>query len=176
MSSVINGTIQTDVSRSLAIQSNRTVLKCLDEQVALLEKTVLAQAKMKPAFEKILTIAGIGKILGMTIMYETGTPERFKKVGCFASYARCVDSQRFSNGKKKGSGNSKNGNKYLAWAFVEAAHHATRHSEKIRQFYQHKKAKRNTTVAIKAVAHKLARACFHVLKDQVEFDVERAFA
>jgi len=165
-----------DVSRSLAIQSNRTVLRCLDEQIALLEKTVLAQAKMKPAFEKILTITGIGKILGMTIMYETGTPERFKKVGCFASYARCVDSQRFSNGKKKGSGNSKNGNKYLAWAFVEAAHHATRHSEQIRQFYQRKKAKRNTMVAIKAVAHKLARACFHVLKDQVAFDVERAFA
>jgi transposase len=165
-----------DVSRSLAIRSNRTVLKCLDEQIVLLEKAVLAQAKMKPAFEKILTITGIGKILGMTIMYETGTPERFKKVGCFASYARCVDSQRFSNGKKKGSGNSKNGNKYLAWAFVEAAHHATRHSEKIRQFYQRKKAKRNTTVAIKAVAHKLARACFHVLNDQVPFDVERAFA
>lgn len=165
-----------DVSRSLAIQSNRTVLKCLDEQVALLEKAVLAQAKMKPAFEKILTITGIGKILGMTIMYETGTLERFKKVGCFASYARCVDSQRFSNDKKKGSGNSKNGNTYLAWAFVEAAHHATRHSEKIRQFYQRKKAKRNTAVAIKAVAHKLARACYHVLKDQVPFDVERAFA
>jgi transposase len=165
-----------DVSRSLAIQSNRTVLKCLDEQAALLEKAVLAQAKMKPAFEKILTITGIGKILGMTIMYETGTLDRFKKVGCFASYARCVDSQRFSNGKKKGSGNSKNGNKYLPWAFVEAAHHAARHSEKIRQFYQRKKAKRNTTVAIKAVAHKLARACFYVLKDQVPFDVDRAFA
>jgi transposase len=165
-----------DVSRSLAIGSSRTVLKCLDEQITLLEKSVLTQAKMKPVFEKILTIDGIGKILGMTIMYETGSPERFEKVGCFASYARCVDSQRFSNGKKKGSGNSKNGNKYLAWAFVEAAHHATRHSEKIRQFYQRKKAKRNTTVAIKAVAHKLARACFHVLKDQVPFDVERAFA
>jgi transposase len=165
-----------DVSRSLAIQSNRMVLKCLDEQIALLEKTVLKQARMKPAFKKILTVTGIGEILGMTILYETGTLERFEKVGCFASYARCVDSQRFSNGKKKGSGNSKNGNKYLAWAFVEAAHHATRHSEKIRQFYQRKKARRNTTVAIKAVAHKLARACFHVLKDQVPFDVDRAFA
>jgi len=165
-----------NASRLLAIQSGRTVLRCLDEQIMLLEKAVLRQAKMKPAFEKILTIDGIGKILGMTIMYETGMPERFKKVGCFASYARCVDSQRFSNGKKKGSGNSKNGNKYLAWAFVEAAHHATRHNEKIRRFYERKKAKRNTTVAVKAVAHKLARACFHVLKDQVPFDVERAFS
>lgn len=160
----------------LAIESNRTVLRCLDEQIALVEKRVLEQAKLKPAFKNILTIDGIGKILGMTIMYETGSIDRFKKVGHFASYARCVDSQRFSNGKKKGSGNSKNGNKYLAWAFVEAAHFATRHSEPIRRFYQRKKSKRNTTVAIKAVAHKLARACYHMLKNQVSFDVERAFA
>jgi len=165
-----------DASRMMAIQSNRAVMRCLDEQVTLLEKSVLAQAKLKPAFEKLQTIDGIGKILGMTIMYETGMIERFEKVGRFASYARCVDSQRFSNGKKKGSGNGKNGNKYLAWAFVEAAVSAVRYSEPIRRFYQRKKAKRNTTVAIKAVAHKLARAAYHVLKDQVDFDVTRAFA
>jgi transposase len=40
-------------------------------------------------------------------------------VGNDASYCRCVDSQRISNGKKKGQGNTKNGNKYLAWAYVE---------------------------------------------------------
>jgi transposase len=165
-----------DPSRRLAIESAQAVVHCLDEQIALVEKTVLKQAKMKPEFKQILTVAGVGKILGMTIMYEAGAMDRFQKVGHFASYARCVDSQRFSNGKKKGSGNSKNGNRYLAWAFVEAAHFAARYSEPIRRYYQRKKIKRNTTVAIKAVAHKLARACYHVLKDQVIFDVERAFA
>lgn len=165
-----------DKSRMLAIESNCAVVTCLDEQINILEKSVLSQAKMKSVFKKVLSVEGVGKILGMTIMYETGDIGRFKKVGHFASYARCVDSKRFSNGKKKGSGNSKNGNKYLAWAFVEAAHFATRYSEPIRRFYQRKKAKRNTTVAIKAVAHKLARACYHVLKDQVDFDVKQAFA
>lgn len=165
-----------DACRILAIQSNLRVMRCLDEEVAVLEKTVLAKAKMKPEFAKLLTVAGIGKILGMTIMYETGTIDRFEKVGQFASYARCVDSGRYSNGKKKGSGNSKNGNKYLAWAFVEAVHHAWRSEDVIRRFYQRKKAKRNTAVAVKAVAHKLARATYHVLKDQVDFDVMRAFA
>mgnify|MGYP001571755006 CR=1 FL=1 len=165
-----------DPSRMLAIQSNQAVLRCLDEQIKVLEKNVLSQAKMKPAFEKLLTVDGIGKILGMTIMYETGPIERFSKVGCFASYARCVDSKRLSNGKKKGEGNRKNGNKYLAWAFVEAAIFAVRYSEPIRRFHQRKKAKTNTAVAVKAVAHKLARACYHILKDQTSFDVERAFA
>jgi len=165
-----------DNDRALALQSNRAVMRCLDEQVQLLERTVIVQAKLKPEFEKLLTVNGIGKILGMTIMYETGTIERFAKVGQFASYARCVGSGRFTNFTKKGEGNRKNGNKYLAWAFVEAAHFATRYNERIRAFYQRKKAKKNGAVATKAVAHKLARACYHVLKDQVPFDVDRAFA
>ena len=71
---------------------------------------------------------GIGDILGMTIMLETGDISRFKNVGNFASYARCVDSKRESNNKKKGSNNRKNGNKYLAWAFVEAAHSAIQYN------------------------------------------------
>jgi hypothetical protein len=44
-------------------------------------------------------------------MLETGDINRFPKVGNFASYSRCIDSSRLSNGKKKGSGNAKNGNK-----------------------------------------------------------------
>ena len=61
-----------------------------------------------------------------------------------ASYCRCVGSQKISNGKKKGQGNTKNGNKYLAWAFVEAANFAIRFNAKIKSFYQRKKAKTKT--------------------------------
>jgi transposase len=165
-----------DPYRIRAIQSNLRIKACLDEEVAGVEKIVLGQAKLKPEFKKLLTVPGLGKILGMTVMYETGTIDRFPHVGNFASYARAVDSGRYSNGKKKGSGNAKNGNKYLAWAFVEAVHHAWRSCETIRRFYQRKKAQRNTCVAVKAVAHKIARATYHVLKNQEDFDVTRAFA
>ncbi len=165
-----------DGNRALAIESNLAVMKVLEERIRQIECVVLAKAKLKPAFGKLLTVDGIGKIIGMTIMYEIGTMERFNKVGRFASYARCVGSSRWSNGKKKGEGNRKNGNKYLAWAFIEAAHYAVRFNERIRRFYQRKKAKTNGIVASKAVAHKLARACYHVLKDQAAFKVERAFA
>ena len=165
-----------DINRILAIKSNLSVLLCLDEQIAGVEETVLKQAKLKPEFKKLLTVDGIWNILGMTIMYEAGDMERFAKVGHFASYARCVSSSRWSNGKKKGEGNRKNGNKYLAWAFIEAAHYAVRYNERIRGFYQRKKAKTNNIVAAKAVAHKLARACYHVLKEQTPFDEARAFA
>ena len=97
-------------------------------------------------------------------------------VGNLASYCRCVGSQKLSNGKCKGSGNTKNGNKYLAWAFVEAAHFAVRYNPCIKRFYQRKHAKTNAVVATKAVAHTLARACFYILRDQVPFDVNKAFS
>ena len=45
-----------------------------------------------------------------------------------------------------------------------------------KRFHERKKAKTNTVVAIKALAHKLARACFHILKEKKPFDVTRCFA
>ena len=105
-----------------------------------------------------------------------GAIERFVKVGNFSSYARCVESKRLSNDKKKGEGNSKCGNKYLAWAFVEAAHFAVRYNPRIKRLYERKAAKTNKIVATKAVAHKLARAAYHVMRERVLFDEARAFA
>jgi transposase len=86
-----------------------------------------------------------------------------------------VDSKRLSNGKRKGKGNTKNGNKYLAWAYVEAANFAVRHNPRIKRYYQRNRARTNGIVAIKTVAHKLARACYYILRDQVAFDVKSAF-
>jgi hypothetical protein len=45
-----------------------------------------------------------------------------------------------------------------------------------KRFYERKKAKTNNVVAIKALARKLARACFHILKERKPFDVTRCFA
>ena len=147
-----------------------------DEQIHILERTVTERIKLRAAFQLSEDGTGIGQILALTIMLETGEIKRFSKVGDYASYCRCVGSQKLSNGKKKGSGNTKNGNKYLAWAFVEAANFAIRYSPRIKSFYQRKKAKSHGVVALKAVAHKLCRACYYIMKDQVPFDVAKAFA
>ena len=112
----------------------------------------------------------------LTILLETGEIGRFAQVGHYASYCRCVGSERISNGKRKGRGNTKNGNRYLAWAFVEAANFAVRYDATIKRYYQRKCARSNGVVAIKTVAHKLARACYYILRDQVPFDVDKAFA
>jgi len=159
-----------------AVKCNLRACRFLAKEIIMLEKMILSRASIRPEYENLLTVDGIGKALALTIMLETGDISRFGKVGNFASYCRCVDSRRISNEKKKGENNGKNGNKYLAWAFVEAANFAIRYNKVIRRFYEKKKSKRNGIVAIKAVAHKLARACYHILKDNVPFSVELAFS
>jgi transposase len=161
---------------ALAIKANLAMLRCADGQIEILEKAVINRVKLKPEFELLKTAPGIGQILALTIMLETGAIARFPTVGDYASYCRSVSSNKISNGKKKGSGNTKNGNKYLAWAYVEAANFAVRFNARIHSFYQSKKSRTNGIVAIKAVAHKLCRACYHIIKDQVAFDVTKAFA
>ena len=160
---------------ALAVKSNLRVMQCLEEEIKKLEKVVKARVRLKPAFRSLLTLPGVGSTLGLTMMLEAGDIRRFQKVGNFSSYSRCVRSIKLSNGKKKGEGNRKNGNKYLAWAFVEAAHFAIRYSPQVQRFYQRKRAKTNGIVALKAVAHKLARAAYFVVRDQVPFNVVKAF-
>ena len=159
----------------LAIDSNRVIMRALDEQIHVLEKAVLAQAKLDPRYRHLLSVQGVGKILALTIMLETGDIGRFEKVGHYASYCRCVDSTRWSNGKKKGKGNSKNGNRYLSWAFVEAANFAIRYHAPAKRYYQRKMAATKRVVAIKALAHKLARASYYVMRDQVPFDPDKMY-
>lgn len=160
---------------AMAVGCNIRACKFLTKEILILEKAIQSRACLRPEYENLLSVDGIGKVLALTIMFETGDISRFKKVGNFASYCRCVDSKKLSNEKKKGANNGKNGNKHLAWAFIEAATFAVRYNQKIKRFYQRKKAKKNGTVAIKAVAHKLARACYHILKNNTSFSIELAF-
>lgn len=164
-----------DPNLLMAIDSNRVVAGALDEQIQQIEKTVVVQSKLDQRYRYLLSIDGIGRILAMTIMLETGDIRRFANVGNFASYCRCVNSTRWSNGKKKGKGNTKNGNKYLSWAFVEAANFAVRYHEPAKRFYQRKMAATNRVVALKALAHKLARASYYVMRDQVCFDPQKIY-
>ena len=159
----------------LAAQSLLSVQRALQQEIDELEQAALAAARVAPAFKILQTITGVGPILGMTIWLETGEITRFKSPGNYASYCRCVNSERLSNGKKKGEGNRKAGNKYLSWAFSEAAHFAVRFDARAKRFFERKRAQTSGIVAIRAVAHKLARASYCMLRDQTPYDAARVF-
>jgi transposase len=156
----------------LSAQANLDSINFLKQKIKQLEKAIIQKVKLNKEFKYLLTVPGIGNILAMTIMLEVGDIKRFPKVGNFTSYCRCVPSRRFSDGKSKGSGNRKNGNRYLSWAFTEAVHLGRRYNERFRSYYNRKVAQANTSLATKALGNKLARICYYIMRDQVPFREE----
>jgi transposase len=169
-------TLVSHPSAQLSARIAHELIGSLGEAIERIERNVARFCQPLPEQAVIRSITGIGPILGQSIVLETGPIERFASVNNYASYARCVPSQKISNGKKKGEGNRKNGNKYLEYAFMEAAHYAAIWEPKIKRYYQRKAQRTHKMVAKKAVANKLAKACYHMLTRNEPFDVNRAFA
>jgi transposase len=160
---------------ALALKANLAIGETLQQQIVILEKRLAECVKLRGDYHLLKMVPGIGETFATVIMLETATVARFAGVGQFSSYCRCVDSVRQSNGRKKGEGNTRNGNAYLVWAFIEAANFALRQCPQARRFYERKQSATNRIVALKAVAHKLARACYYMLREQQAFDVTRCF-
>jgi len=158
-------------------QTNLRVIECLEEQIGQLEKAAKAQLRLLPDYERLQQIPGVGEVLNLVIMLETGPIERFAGAGNYVSYCRGVKSEKVSNERKKGENNRKCGNKYLTWAWVEAANVALSYSPEIKRWYQRKVARcgGRTVVALKAVAAKLAKAAYYMPKNQEAFKMEQVF-
>jgi transposase len=164
-----------DKEMRTAVLASLGLIRHLEEEIKGIETMILKKLKIKKEFARLITLPGIGKILALTIMLEVGNIRRFPTVGDYSSYCRCVKSIRTSAGKITGYGNRKNGNKYLSWAYVEAAQFARRFHETVRSYYEKKMARTNRIVAIKALSHKLTRASYYVMRDQVDYDPARLF-
>jgi transposase len=162
-------------ANQLIARMQKEHIEGLDKSIGIIEKAVMESAQELPYFERLSTLPGVGRILGMTITMEVGQIGRFKSAGDFASYCRTVDAKRTSNEKNKGWNNRKCGNRYLSWAFVEAANFAKRYDERSRRWFDRKAAKTNTILATKALACKLAKAAWHVMALDVDYDGERVF-
>lgn len=161
---------------ALAGRVSKETIDFLTRQIAAIEATIEEKIQLSSPYDRLLSVPGVGKILALTIMLETGPVDRFPKVGNYVSYCRKVPTGRFSNDKKKGTGNRKSGNRYLAWAYAEAAELARRFDAQARRYFDRKLQKTNAPVAHSALAHKLARAAYYIMRDGVIFMPDKAFA
>jgi transposase len=164
-----------DLHTALAIYAHRPVIEALNLEIKRIEKAVRAELRENKFTVLLQSVPGIGPILAWVILLEAGDILRFASVGNFTTYCRCVQGVRISNGKKKSESNKKNGNPILAWAFHEAAHTAVRHMPHAKRYYERKSRQRNRMVAMKAISHKLARACYFILRDGVNFEPDKLF-
>jgi transposase len=158
--------LPVDEFTQLQVRSLVTLVRHQDELARGIEAAVLRAVSPKAEYRRIQQVPGIGPVLGLVVVLESGDFGRFGSAGHYASYARTVKSERWSNGKKKGENNRKNGNRYLAWAFAEAAVFAVRFYPRIAGWYERKKRRRNVPVAMKALACKLAKAAWHVMRGE----------
>lgn len=172
--SEIDGLVQSpDIT--FRIGQLKTQVYSLDNAISMIEKRCFNKLHLSIEYKCLNSVPGIGPLLSMVIMVETGDLRRFSKSGKYTSYCRCVDSNKTSNGKNKGKNNKKNGNKYLSWAYAEAAINLKRYCPPANSYWQRKKSKGPAMLANKSLAAKLTKACFYMIRDGVNFDAKKLF-
>ncbi len=164
-----------DPNVRLSMAASLAMIDAASEQIEQLERAILEQAPANESYRLLTTIPGVGPVIASTIHYETGDIGRFPSVGNYVSYCRLVRAERNSNQRPKGQGLRKNGNRYLSWAYHEAAHFAVRFQPKARRWHEKKRSRTCPLVAIRALAHKLARAAYFMMRDQVPYEPARLF-
>ena len=149
-----------------------------DTQIADLELYLSRTAKVDDpqAFHRLRSVPGIGKVLALVLLYEIHDIRRFPEVGQFLSYARLVRCSHESAGKRQGTGGNKIGNAHLKWAFSEAACLLLRESEQAKKWLVRREKKHGKARALGALAARLGRAVYHLLRKREVFDRKRFFA
>src|SRR5918999_5836069 len=182
-----------EIGKKLAYKANRdgvaerfpepTVQKSMEVDLALLgyddpllndlELHIVKAAKQHDANTLYLlqTVPGIGKILSLVLLYEIHDIRRFPSVQDFVSYGRLVKCAKESAGKRYGTAGTKLGNAYLTWAFSEAAVLFLRHNPPGQKLLVRLEKKHGRGKALTVLAHKLARAVYHMLTRERAFDM-----
>ena len=160
-----------------SIEVDLALITYYDELLRDVELTIVKTAKHHDAQTLYLlqTVPGIGKILSLVLLYEIHDIHRFPRVQDFVSYCRLVKCAKESAGKRLGTSGSKIGNAHLKWAFSEAAVLFLRDHPAAQKHLARLEKKHGKGKALTVLAHKLARAVYHMLQRQVAFDKEKFF-
>jgi transposase len=158
-----------------SVEADLDLAERLDHVIRSLERTIEGQAKVDDprTLELLRTIPGVGRILGLTLLYELHHIDRFPRVGDFLSYARLVKSQKASAGKVTGTSGAKIGNAHLKWAFSEAAVLFLQKNPPGQRLISRLRSKHGKGKALSILAARLGRASYYMLRRSAPFDMDR---
>jgi len=161
------------VQKSMAVDLE--VVRTYDTILADLERTIIKLANHHDpvSYALLQSIHGVGRILGLIMLYEIEDIGRFPRVQDFASYSRLVRCSHESNGKKYGTHGNKIGNAHLKWAFSEAAVLFLKGNDPAKKYFDRLIHKHGKAKALSILAHKLGRAVYFMLKNKEAFDQEK---
>jgi transposase len=157
------------------VETDLALLEPLDAAIRRLEAEIEEAAKEHyPAELAVLqSTPGVGPVLSLTILLEIDTIGRFDTRQQFCSYARLCGAVQESAGQRVGAGNRKAGNAWLKWAFSEAAVLSAQKDERIGALLGRLASRLGKPKALSALAHKLGRAFYHMLRTKQVFDIDR---
>jgi len=153
--------------------------RCVKEQLALLdhvleqvettEKRIREVVKESAQMKLLMTLPGVGFILAIVIALEIGNIDRFPDAPHLASYSGTVPRIASSGGKTYYGRVRVDVNRYLKWAFIEAAsaivvHQKTMADRHVVKLYQKIHKRKGHAKAVVAVARHLAEAAYWMLK------------
>jgi transposase len=141
------------------------VVEPLGVEIDRATESIKVSARESQWASRLLEFYGIGEWTALLIVSEIGDIGRFPSAKHLCSYAGLVPSVHAS-GKTSYTGHiTKQGSKWLRWALVEAAHHAMR-KPPYQDFYQRTAKRRGKAIAKVAVARKLLKAIYHLLRKE----------
>lgn len=144
------------------LQENLAFLGLLQTQIAQTDNLIAQLALGDVVVQNLASVPGIGKFLSVLIRWEVDDMERFRAAKKFASYTGLVPSTYASGNRMVHGRLTKQGNKWLRWAFIEAVSPAVRTSPYLRSYYQRIKLRRGVKDARTATARKLAELAWTV--------------
>jgi len=152
------------LSQSLAI------IELLDQQINSWNETIRQLIKESPELKRLCSVPGIGPVLAITILLETGPITRFPAAKKYAAYAGLVPRVRSSAGQTHYGGHlSRQANLTLRWAFVEAATDATKGSTQWSHLYRRMAARKGKSIAKVALARKMSKMVYQMLKRNIDY-------
>jgi transposase len=162
-------------STKLSVGADAELINHYQTTIRQLETHLVQHAKVDDAktYHLLQSLPGIGKVLGLIMLYEIQDIKRFPEDGNFLSYSRLVRCEHESDGKKKGSGGRKIGNAHLKWAFSEAAALMLRSCSPVKTWLQRQEKKRGKRKAMAILEAKIGRALYQVWRKQQPFDANK---
>jgi len=154
-----------EVERRL-LDEDLAMLDTLSARIAKTDSLIEELSEGDPVIGWLRSIPGIGAFFAVLLRYEIDDIERFCSPRKLAAYAGLVPSTYQSSGRCFHGRLTKQGNRHVRWAAVEAVTSAVRCSWYFRRYYQHIKYRAGTGAARVATARKLLAMVWTVWKEQ----------
>ena len=166
--------VAIDPSLHAFCMAHRAVWRCAHEQVATLEQSLDVQGEpLQRDLDRLQTVPGVGPIVALTVLAVFSDVQRFPTAKHAASYAGLVAST-YDSGERVQHGHiTRRGSSELRSMLCEAAHHASRPNNPFHPYFTSLCVRRGYKLAVVAVAHRLCRILYAMLRHGTDFDVTK---